>query len=171
MAMVVAHLPPMKRAGRTLLLAVAGFGAATIVYGLSRNFWLSMAMMFLIGALDNISVVIRHTLVQLLTPDSMRGRVSAVNNIFIVASNDLGGLESGVTARLIGPVASVVAGGIGAILVVAGAARLWPRILGLGSLNEIRPPEWADTERGASPVPTTVSGEPTRSTDRASASS
>jgi len=141
MAVAIAHLPPMRRAGRTMLWAVAGFGAATVVYGLSRNFWLSMGMMFLIGALDNVSVVVRHTLVQMLTPDSMRGRVSAVNNVFIVASNDLGGLESGTLAGLVGPVVAVVAGGIGTILVVLASARIWPEILSLGSLQGIRPIE------------------------------
>jgi hypothetical protein len=98
-------------------------------------------MMFLIGAFDNVSVVVRHTLVQMLTPDEMRGRVSAVNSVFIVASNDLGGLESGVTAKLFGPVPSVVFGGIGAILVVLGAAWKWPQILAIGSLADIRPAE------------------------------
>jgi MFS family permease len=139
MALLMAHLPPMQRAGRTLLWAVAGFGAATIVFGFSPWFWLSLAMMFLIGAFDNVSVVVRHTLVQMLTPDPMRGRVSAVNGIFIVASNDLGGLESGVTARLFGPLVSVVGGGIGAILVVLAAAWKWPQILTIGSLEKIRP--------------------------------
>ncbi|MGQ9575603.1 MAG: MFS transporter [Thermoguttaceae bacterium] len=143
MAVLLAHAPPMRQAGRTLLWAVAGFGAATIVFGLSRSFWLSMAMMFLIGALDNISVVVRHTLVQMLTPDAMRGRVSAVNGVFIVASNDLGGLESGLTAWLFGPVISVVGGGVGTILVVLAAARIWPQILSIGSLQEIRPAEIA----------------------------
>ena len=100
MAVLLTHLPPMKRAGRTMLWAVAVFGAATIGFGLSPWFPVSLAMMFLIGAVDNVSVVVRHTLVQMLTPDAMRGRVSAVNAIFIVASNDIGGLESGFTARL-----------------------------------------------------------------------
>jgi hypothetical protein len=144
MAVALAYMPPMPRAGRTLLWAVSGFGVATIVFGLSRSYWLSLSMMFLIGALDNISVVVRHTLVQMLTPDSMRGRVSAVNNVFIVASNDLGGLESGVTARLFTPVISVVGGGIGTILVVLAAARTWPQILTLGSLRDIRPSENAE---------------------------
>jgi MFS family permease len=139
MAMAIAHLPPMRRAGVTLLWAVAGCGVATIIFGLSQWFWLSLLMMFLVGALDNISVVVRHTLVQMLTPDEMRGRVSAVNNVFIVASNDLGGLESGLTAWLFTPVISVVGGGIGTILVVLGAMRIWPQILGIGSLAAIRP--------------------------------
>lgn len=144
MAVLLAHLPPLRRAGWALLWAVAGFGAATIVFGLSRNFVLSLAMMFLMGALDNVSVVVRHTLVQMLTPDAMRGRVSAVNNIFIVASNDLGGLESGVTAALLGPTGSAVAGGLGAIVVVLAVARRWPEILAIGSLHEVRPIAWAD---------------------------
>ena len=139
MAMLLAHLPPLRRAGVTLLWAVAGFGVATIIFGLSQWFWLSLVMMFLVGALDNISVVVRHTLVQMLTPDEMRGRVSAVNGVFIVASNDLGGLESGLTAWLFGPVISVVGGGVGTILVVLAAMRLWPQILGIGSLAAIRP--------------------------------
>ena len=141
MAVLLTHLPPMKRAGRTMLWAVATFGAATIAFGLSRWFPLSLAMMCLIGAADNVSVVVRHTLVQMLTPDAMRGRVSAVNAVFIVSSNDLGGLESGLTARLFGAVASVVIGGIGAIGVTLGAAALWPQILTIGSLKDVRPVE------------------------------
>jgi MFS family permease len=146
MAMLSAHLPPMRHAGRTMLWAVAGFGAATIVFGLSTWFWLSMAMMLLIGAMDNVSVVVRHTLVQMLTPDAMRGRVSAVNGIFITASNDLGGLESGVAAGLLGLVPSVVMGGVGAILVVIAAARLWPEILSIGSLRDVHPDTMVDAE-------------------------
>jgi len=147
MAVLLAHRPPLRRAGVTLLWAVAGFGAATIVFGLSQWFWLSLLMMFLIGALDNISVVVRHTLVQMLTPDEMRGRVSAVNSIFIVASNDLGGMESGFTARLFGPVASVVAGGVGTILVVLAAMRIWPQILKIGSLDAIQPAAMDEPDR------------------------
>ena len=139
MAVLLAHSRPIRRAGRAMLWAVAGFGAATVVFGLSRNVWLSIVAMFVAGALDNISVVVRHTLVQMLTPDAMRGRVSAVNNVFIVASNDLGGLESGYTAQWFGVVASIVGGGIGTILVVAAAARKWPQILAIGSLADLRP--------------------------------
>lgn len=146
MAVLITHVPPMRHAGQTLLWAVAGFGGATIVFGLSGSFWLSLAMMFLIGALDNVSVVVRHTLVQMLTPDSMRGRVSAVNGIFITASNDLGGFESGFTARLFGPVASVVGGGIGTILVVLGATCLFPQLRAVGSLRDIRPVELDQAE-------------------------
>ena len=135
----MAHLPPLKRAGRALLLAVIGFGLATIVFGLSRNFWLSIAMLFLTGVFDNVSVVVRHTLVQVLTPDSMRGRVSAVNNIFVGASNELGGFESGLTARFLGPVISVVGGGIGTLIVVALTALIWPQVRKFGSLVDARP--------------------------------
>jgi MFS family permease len=139
MAMVIAHTPPFRRAGRALLLAVAGFGAATIVFGLSTNFYLSFAMLLLTGVFDNVSVVIRHTLVQLLTPDAMRGRVSAVNQVFIGSSNEIGGLESGLTAAAFGPVTSVVIGGIGTILVVCGVAALWPQVRKLRTLNDVRP--------------------------------
>ena len=141
MAVVQAHRPPMLRAGRTLLWSVAMFGVATIVFGLSRNFWLSLAMLALLGACDNISVVIRHTIVQSLTPDAMRGRVSAVNQVFIGASNELGGLESGVTAKLFGPVLSVVGGGLGTLLVVAGVAAKWPEVRRLGSLHALQAAE------------------------------
>jgi MFS family permease len=129
----------MKRAGRAMLWAVAGFGVATIIFGLSRNFWLSLTMLFLTGSFDNISVLVRHTLVQMLTPDSMRGRVSAVNNIFIGSSNELGGFESGLTAKIFGPIISVVAGGIGTIAVVITVTLVWPQVRRFGSLIDARP--------------------------------
>lgn len=135
MVCAIAYLPPMRRAGRTLLWAVAGFGVATIVFGLSRNFWLSLAALVSIGALDNISVVVRHTLVQVLTPDAMRGRVSAINSVFIGTSNELGGFESGYVASLFGPVVSVVSGGIGTIVTVAAIAWLWPSVRELDTLE------------------------------------
>jgi MFS family permease len=135
MALIQAHLPPFQRAGWTLLLAVTGFGLATIVFGLSTSFWLSIAMLILLGGLDNISVVIRRTLILTRTPDELRGRISAVNSIFIGASNELGGFESGLTAGLFGPVLSVVGGGIGTILVVLAVARLWPEMRALESLE------------------------------------
>jgi MFS family permease len=135
MALVVAHLPPFQRAGRTLLLAVAGFGVATIIFGLSRYLWLSVAMLALLGALDNISVVIRSTLMLTRTPDEMRGRTSAVTGLFISASNELGGFESGLTAELFGPIASVVGGGIGTLLVVLWVARKWPQMRALSTLD------------------------------------
>jgi MFS family permease len=132
---LLAHLPAFKRAGRTLLLAVAGFGLATIVFGLSTSFWLSMLMLMLLGGLDNISVVIRGTLLLTRTPDEMRGRISAVNSIFLGASNELGGFESGLMASLLGPILSVVTGGIGTILIVLAVAKLWPELRNLKTLD------------------------------------
>jgi MFS family permease len=134
-SLALAHLPPIRKAGRTLLWAVAIFGMATIVFGISKSFLLSMAMLYLCGVSDNVSVIIRHTLVQLLTPDEKRGRVSAVNSLFIGTSNELGGFESGVVANWFGPVPSVVAGGIGTILVVIGVGWVWPQIRNYGRLT------------------------------------
>jgi MFS family permease len=136
MAIALAHRPPLKHAGKSLLWAVSGFGAATIVFGLSRNPALSFAMLLLTGALDNISIVVRGTLVQVLTPDAMRGRVSAVNSIFITSSNELGAFESGITAHYFGPVISVVGGGIGTILVVLIVMAVWPQVIRLGPLSK-----------------------------------
>ena len=135
MAFALAHLPPMKNAGRTLLLAVTGFGIATIAFGLSTTFWLSVSMLVLLGALDNISVVIRATLMLTYAPNEMRGRVSSVNNIFIATSNEMGAFESGLTAAVFGPVLSVVGGGIGTILVVLSVARIWPEMRRLKTLD------------------------------------
>ncbi len=136
MALLLAYSPPFRRAGRTMLLAVAGFGAATIVFGFSQNLWLSMSMLFLTGVFDNISVVIRHTLVQLSTPNEMRGRVSAVNSMFISSSNELGGFESGAVAHFFGPVFSVVSGGVGTIVIVLAWAGLFPKLRRVGTLAE-----------------------------------
>lgn len=135
MGVAIAYLPPMRHAGRTLLWCVTGFGLATIVFGLSRSFWLSLSMLFLTGVFDSVSMIVRHTLVQLLTPDNMRGRISAVNNIFIGTSNEFGALESGLTAAFFGPVISVVGGGIGTILVVLGVAARWPQVRKIGALD------------------------------------
>jgi MFS family permease len=134
-ALAVAHLPPMKHAGRNLLWCVAGFGIATILFGLSKVFWLSLGLLLFVGAFDSVSVIIRGSIVQLVTPDEMRGRVSSVNNIFIGTSNEFGALESGLTAALFGPVISVVAGGIGTILVVLGVAFRWPETRRIGALD------------------------------------
>jgi MFS family permease len=136
-ALVLAHRPPLKKAGRTLLWAVAIFGLATIGFGVSRWFWFSMVMLIVCGIVDNISVVVRHTLVQLLTPDEKRGRVSAVNSLFIGTSNELGGFESGFVANWFGPVFSVVSGGIGTILVVLVVALVWPQIRRYGRLDAV----------------------------------
>jgi MFS family permease len=135
MAVFVARRPPFRHAGHTLLLAVAGFGVATIIFGLSTSFWLSLAMLFALGALDNISVLVRHTLVLTYTPDQMRGRVGSVNSLFIGASNELGGFESGVAAAAFGPVGAVVLGGIGTLLVVGAIARLAPQLRNMGTIG------------------------------------
>jgi MFS family permease len=134
MALLLAHQPPFKRAGRTLLFAVTAFGLATIVFGLSRSFGLTLVMLFLLGAFDNVSVVIRSTLLLVRTPNELRGRVGAVNWLFISSSNQLGGFESGLTAQVFGPVPSVVAGGLGTLLVVLLVAWRWPAMRRLGAL-------------------------------------
>lgn len=138
MALYLAHSPPMLRAGRWLISAIMGYGVATIIFGVSTHYWLSLLMLALTGAADNVSVVIRHTLVQTLTPDSMRGRVSSVNQIFIASSNELGTLESGIVAKLFGPVFAVVSGGVGAIIAMIGVITIWPEVRKLGKLSEAR---------------------------------
>lgn len=134
-ALVMALRPPLQNAGHTLLGVVAGFGIATVVFGLSRNFALSLAMLALLGALDNVSVVIRSTLLLTRTPDMLRGRVNAVHSVFVGISNELGAFESGVAAALLGTIGAVVAGGIGTVLVVVVVAAMSPQIRNLGRLD------------------------------------
>lgn len=117
--MILAHRPPMKRAGVTLIASVGLFGLCMIAFALSRNFWLSFALLFASGLADNVSVVIRGTLLQVRTPPEMIGRVSAVNQMFIGASNEIGAFESGLAARLLGVVPSVIFGGAMTLVVVA----------------------------------------------------
>jgi len=136
-ALLLAHRPPLRRAGPTLLWAVAGFGASIVVFGLSKSFPLSLAALFMTGAFDSISVVVRSTIVPLVTPEHMRGRVSAVNSMFISTSNEFGAFESGAVAQWLGPVASVVIGGIGTIVVVACVALAWPAVRRLKSLSDV----------------------------------
>jgi MFS family permease len=128
MAIVVAHRPIRRRAGWTMLFAVAAFGALTIIFGISTSLILSLAALFLIGATDMVSVIIRATLVQVATPDEMRGRVNAVDFLFIGVSNELGEFESGLTAQWFGTVNAVVLGGIGTLLVIAVWAWLFPEL-------------------------------------------
>ena len=128
MAILLAHQPLRRRAGATMLWCVAGFGAFTIVFGLSRSLVLSLVALVLVGASDMVSIIVRGTLVQLATPDAMRGRVSAVNSIFIGASNELGQFESGVTAAWFGTVPAVVLGGVGTLLVVIVWTWLFPEL-------------------------------------------
>jgi MFS family permease len=132
----VALRPLTRHAGAILLCCVAGFGVCTVVFGLSRNVGLSVAALVILGACDMVSVVVRHTLVQISTPDEMRGRVSAVNMMFIGTSNEVGQFESGVTAAWWGAVPAVVAGGIGTILIVVLWSRLFPE---LRRVNELQP--------------------------------
>jgi MFS family permease len=159
-ALTIAHRSPLEKAGRAMLWAVAIFGVATILFGLANAncigrwvalpdavwFWLAFAMLALAGAVDNISVVVRQTLVQILTPDEKRGRVSAVNSLFIGTSNELGGFRSGMVAWLFttptflgnaaatGAIVSTVTGGVGTILVVLAVAWIWPEIRRYGKL-------------------------------------
>jgi MFS family permease len=135
MGIFLAHRPPFRRAGRAMLLAVAVFALAIVGFGLSRDYYLSLALLALSGMADNVSVVIRSTLIQLLTPPQMLGRVSAVNSIFIGSSNELGAFESGVAARLLGAVPAVVLGGSAALAVVGVTARLVPRLRTLGRIG------------------------------------
>jgi len=134
MAIWLAARPTMRHAGRSLLLAVALFGVSMIVFGFSTVPWLSMLMLFLSGAFDNISVVVRHTLVQMRTPNELRGRVSALNSLFIECSNEVGAFESGLVARLFGPVFSVVSGGVGTLVVVGASALAFPEVRRLQKL-------------------------------------
>ncbi|MEI8256961.1 MAG: MFS transporter [Deltaproteobacteria bacterium] len=136
MAVFLAHEPLRHRAGVALFASVAVFGLATIVFGLSRSFALSLVALAVVGAADMISVVVRHTLVQLGTPREMRGRVSAVNSVFIGASNQLGEFESGVTAQWFGAVPAVIIGGLGTILVVALWAWMFPSLRKVDRLIE-----------------------------------
>ena len=135
MGVWLAHRPPIARAGRTLLVAVAIFALSIIGFGLSRSFLLSLGLLALSGAADSISVVIRSTLLQLLTPAEMLGRVSAVNSVFIGSSNELGAFESGVAARVLGTVRAVVLGGVAALAVVGATARLVPALRQLGRIK------------------------------------
>ena len=111
-----------------MLWCVAGFGAFTIVFGLSRNLILSLVCLFFVGAFDMVSVIIRSTVVQIATPQEMRGRVSAVNLVFVGASNEFGQFESGITAQWLGTVPAVVIGGIGTLIVVAAYALGFPQL-------------------------------------------
>jgi len=158
--LIIAHRPTLQKAGRAMLWSVVIFGAATILFGVTNEncfgrwfalpnafwFWFSFGLLALAGAVDNVSVVVRQTLVQILTPDEKRGRVSAVNSLFIGTSNELGGFRSGIVAYLFtvptalgnaaatGAIVSTVTGGIGTIIVVIAVALIWPEIRRYGKL-------------------------------------
>ena len=127
-AIVVAYVPLRRHAGAAMLWCVAGFGVFTVVFGLSHSMPVALLSLVLVGACDMVSVIVRHTIVQLWTPDDMRGRVSAVNMVFIGASNEVGQFESGVTAQWLGTVPAVVAGGLGTIAIVVLWAALFPSL-------------------------------------------
>lgn len=139
MGFVLARCGNFRHSGKWLLYTVAGFGITTLIFGLSTHFWLSFLMLLLAGACDNVSVVIRQALVMLRTPDEMRGRVSAINYVFIGTSNELGGFESGTVAYYFGPVFSVVFGGFATIATVIATAILWPELRKLDWLHEPKP--------------------------------
>jgi MFS family permease len=128
MAFILAHFPPLRRSGVKLLWAVAGFGASIIFFALSGNFWLSLILLALSGMFDNVSVIIRGTILQMYTPDEMRGRVASVNSLFIGSSNELGSFESGLAAKLMGLVPSVIFGGGMTMLIVAITAGFAPKL-------------------------------------------
>jgi MFS family permease len=136
-AIIVAYRPITKNAGRHLFINVALFGVATVLFAISTNIYWSFFFLFLTGAFDNVSVVVRHTILQLATPDNMRGRVSAVNSIFIGSSNEIGAFESGVAASAMGLVPSVIFGGAMTILIVAATAKIAPKLRKL-NLNSIQ---------------------------------
>jgi MFS family permease len=141
MALIGGRLRAWRRPGRVLLIVVALFGLATVGFGMSRSFPLSLALLFLCGALDNISVVIRLTLEQMVVPDAIRGRVSAVHYVFIGMSNELGAAESGVAAYALGTIPAIVAGGAVAVMVVGIVAYKWRELARMPPLSELQPAE------------------------------
>jgi MFS family permease len=141
MGLITTRLRPWSQPGRVLLIAVAGFGLATIGFGLSRSFALSLMFLFFTGVFDNVSVVIRLTLEQTITPDHLRGRVSAINYVFVGFSNEFGAFESGATAALFGPTVSVVGGGVATLAVIAIVRAKWPELARIGPLHTLSPKE------------------------------
>lgn len=128
MSLWQAHKPMFKYAGRNLLICVFGFGVSMIIFALSKNFYLTLFILMLSGAFDNVSVIIRATIIQIYTPDEMRGRVSSVNGIFIGSSNELGSFESGIAAKLMGLIPSVIFGGSMTLVIVAAVRSLAPKL-------------------------------------------
>ena len=154
-SLVLGRSPVRRHAGRVMFGAVAIYGCATIVFGVSHWFWISFAALAVLGACDVVSVVIRSTIVAILTPDEMRGRVNAVNALFIGTSNQVGEFESGVTAALLGPLGAVVLGGCGAILVAAAGTRAFSDLFNVDSLDDIKGPVSPVTSEPA-PAPSLV---------------
>jgi MFS family permease len=140
-AVLLARRPLSRRTGPTLLVAVAVFGVSMIVFGLSREMWLSLVALAVAGGVDMVSVVLRQTILPLVTPDELRGRVNAVEMVFISASNELGAFESGVAAALVGAVPAVVIGGVATVAIAVGWIWLFPALAGVDRLDELRPAE------------------------------
>ncbi|HEU4970711.1 MAG TPA: MFS transporter [Gaiellaceae bacterium] len=138
-ALIISRYPIQRRAGPLLLFVVAGFGVCMVVFGLSRTMWLSMLALALGSAFDTVSVVLRSTILPLVTPDELRGRVTAVEMVFISASNELGAFESGVAAALIGAVPAVVLGGLATVVVAGAWWKLFPALARVDRLDELRP--------------------------------
>ncbi len=141
MALITTRMAPWSRPGVALLWVVAGFGVAMIGFGLSRSFALSLVCLYFTGVFDNVSVVIRLTLEQMITPDHLRGRVAAINYVFIGFSNEFGAFESGATAALFGPTLSVVGGGFATLIVVLMVHAAWPQLSRIGPLHTLAPAE------------------------------
>ena len=139
MSLYLAHRPPLRHAGPTLLATVGAFALAIVGFGFSRSFTLSLILLVVSGMADNISVLIRSTLLQMLTPPELYGRVVSINSIFIGSSNELGAFESGVTARLLGTVPAVVLGGLASLGVVTAVGLSVPRLRRLRRLDELAP--------------------------------
>jgi MFS family permease len=156
MSIALVRWPPRRQVGHRMFAAVIAFGVATIVFGLARSFALSLAALVALGAADTISVVIRSSLVQLETPDEMRGRVGAVNSLFIGTSNQLGEFESGVTASLLGTVPATVLGGVGTLIVAGLWIRLFPSLWNFGGFEKKMPPPISAREKEESGVPAAV---------------
>ena len=142
-AIVLVRRPIQQRAGRTLLTVVALYGVTIVVFGLSETMWLSLAALAAGGAVDMVSMVLRQTILPLVTPDELRGRVNAVEMVFISASNELGAFESGVAAALVGAVPAVVIGGVATIGIAVVWTRLFPDLARVDRLDELRPAEVA----------------------------
>jgi MFS family permease len=134
----LARLPTMRNSGKLLFIALAIFGLSIIVFALSGNLWLSLAMLLVYGASDMVSVNVRMTIIQLATPDALRGRVNSVNTLFIATSNDLGDFRAGSIAAFIGPIATVLLGGFMAVGVAVGGYFLYPKLRGLDLITDAR---------------------------------
>ena len=138
-AVLLTRRPIGRLAGRKLLGVVAAFGVCMVIFGLSHSMWLSLLALAVAGGVDLVSVVLRSTILPLVTPDELRGRVNAVEMVFISASNELGAFESGVAAALIGAVPAVVAGGIATMVIAAAWTRLFPSLANVDRLDDLRP--------------------------------